>query len=493
MSSFRSPLAVLACALLSLGGAEPAIAASEPEGPRVRVELLSEVAAMAPGQTFWVALHQRIAPGWHTYWMNPGDSGEPPRIEWVLPAGFTVGEIAWPFPERIPVGSAMTYGYSGEVVLPIPVTPPADLRPGSRVTLRGHASWLVCEKTCIPEDAPVSLTLPVVAGAPPPHPRGAPLIAAARRSVPIPSPWPASFVATSEDVTLTVKASDLMPERITEVWFYPARWGAIELAAPQRARVETTGIRLDVARGPLRDAVTTPLEGVLVLAERLDGGVARHAFWVTAPPRSVAGDHEAPLASVLRAIALALAGGLVLNLMPCVLPVLSVKALGLVQHSTGRARCAAFAVSPLRGRAGVVRGRGGHALALRAGGEQLGWGFQLQSPAFVTLSRGFSSRRAQLFRRLRGPRAVRSCRPGHGGARGVRAVVLGRRARHGGGDAVHGAVHGRGRSIRDRSAGPSRYSSSRRSGSGWPCRTCFSRSFRRGAVCCQSPAPGCPG
>ena len=384
--SLRGFLAVLACAFLVLGGAAPSIAESGSEGPKVRVELVSEVGAIAPGQTFWVALHQRITTGWHTYWMNPGDSGEPPRIQWALPSGFVAGEIAWPFPERIPVGSAMTYGYSGEVVLPIPVTAPAGLLPGTRVTLLGHASWLVCEKTCIPEDAPIALTLPVTAGAPPADQRGAPLIAVARRSVPTPSPWPTSFVTTSEDVRLTVKASGLMPERITEIRFYPARWGAIDLAAPQRARVDTAGIRLDVARGPLRDAVAAPIDGVLVVAEHLDGGVARHAFSLTAAPRSLAGDRDALLAALLQAIGLALAGGLMLNLMPCVLPVLAVKGLGLVQHSTGRS--AQLRIHGLTYTAGVLVSFAvvaGALIALRAGGEQLGWGFQLQSPAFVTL------------------------------------------------------------------------------------------------------------
>src|SRR5262245_24206704 len=117
--SLRSTLVVVACVFLTLGGARASYgAASEPRGgasePRVRVDLLSEVASFTPGQTFWVGLHQRISPGWHTYWMNPGDSGEPPRIEWALPSGFTAGEIAWPFPERIPDGTAMAYGYAGE-------------------------------------------------------------------------------------------------------------------------------------------------------------------------------------------------------------------------------------------------------------------------------------------------------------------------------------------------------------------------------------------
>jgi len=115
--SLRGILVVFACVFLLLGGAcASSAAAPEPRGtasgPRVRVELLSEVTSFTPGQTFWVGLHQRISPGWHTYWMNPGDSGEPPRIEWALPSGFTAGEIAWPFPERIPAGPAMTYGYS---------------------------------------------------------------------------------------------------------------------------------------------------------------------------------------------------------------------------------------------------------------------------------------------------------------------------------------------------------------------------------------------
>src|SRR5437870_11322800 len=111
----RCTLAVLACSLLLVGSPAASTAASEPDSHRVRVELVSEVGGIAPGQPFWVALYQRISPGWHTYWVNPGDSGEPPRVEWALPSGFTVGEIAWPLPQRIPVGAAMTYGYSGEV------------------------------------------------------------------------------------------------------------------------------------------------------------------------------------------------------------------------------------------------------------------------------------------------------------------------------------------------------------------------------------------
>jgi thiol:disulfide interchange protein DsbD len=361
--------------------ASASLAASNPPSPLVRVELLGEAQSIRPGETFWVALRQQITPGWHTYWgVNPGDAGEPTRIEWTLPAGFTAGEIAWPYPARFPVGIAMSYGYEREVVLPIPVTAPRDLAPGAPVTLRGQASWLVCDKICIPEEAPVALSLPVAGDTPRPDPRGASLIAAARRTLPTPSPWPASFVATPETVTLTVAARDLAPERIAEVWFYPARWGAIEQAAPQRARVEPGRITLEVKRGQLAEATATPLEGVLVVAERLDGGVARQAFSMRAEPRS----GPAALA-LLQAMGLALAGGLVLNLMPCVLPVLSVKALALVSHAGGRAALRRHGLAYTGGVLVSFAVVAGALLALRAGGEQIGWGFQLQSPVVVTL------------------------------------------------------------------------------------------------------------
>jgi thiol:disulfide interchange protein DsbD len=356
-------------------------AASVPASPLVRVELLRETQSIRPGETFWVALRQQIHPGWHTYWgVNPGDAGEPTRVEWTLPAGFAAGEITWPYPARFPVGIAMSYGYEGDVVLPIPITAPRDLAPGTRVPLRGQASWLVCEKVCVPEEAAIALSVPVADEAPRPDPRGAALIADARRRVPSASPWAASFVASAETVSLTVAARDLAPERIAEVWFYPARWGAIEHAAPQQARLTPQGITLEVKRGQLPEATASGIEGVLVVAERLEGGVARHAFALRAEPQA-----GAAALAVLRAMALALAGGLVLNLMPCVLPVLSVKTLALVSHADGRAGLARHGLVYTAGVLLAFAVVTGALLALRAGGEQIGWGFQLQSPVVVTL------------------------------------------------------------------------------------------------------------
>src|SRR5258708_37261834 len=152
----------LAAALLVGLLAGPALAAPPRAAgpPRVSVALISEGASIEPGSPLWVGLRQRIAPGWHTYWLNPGDSGEAPSIEWSLPTGFGAEPIVWPQPERLPVGPAMSYGYTKEAVLLTRVTVPADARPGSPVTLRGPASRLACEETRIPAEAAVPLTLP---------------------------------------------------------------------------------------------------------------------------------------------------------------------------------------------------------------------------------------------------------------------------------------------------------------------------------------------
>jgi thiol:disulfide interchange protein/DsbC/DsbD-like thiol-disulfide interchange protein len=379
-------LAVLLAVLVLHGTADAAVPDIEAAGPRVRVELISDAAAVEPGGAFWVGIRQRIAPGWHTYWINPGDSGEAMTVEWDLPRGIAAGPLVWPYPERIPVGPAMTFGYSDEVVVLTRLTASADLPPGTRLALRGRASWLVCARICIPEEQDVALTLPVAAGRPAPDTRSAPAIAAALRSVPAPSPWPARYAVTPQSVTLSVAAPGLRAERVGEISFFPARWGVIEYAAPQDATVDASGITLRLTRGALPEAVQGPIDGVLVIRERLDGGMTSQAFAIQATPSGAAGGAaaHAPALSLLHAVGLALLGGLVLNLMPCVLPVLSVKALALVAHS-GRDAAWRHGVAYT---AGVLLSFGvlaGALLALRASGDQIGWGFQLQSPLVVTL------------------------------------------------------------------------------------------------------------
>ena len=165
--------AALAAVLFLLGGAA-ATRAQIVRTPHVEAELVSGSAAAQRGGTVHIALRQKIKPGWHTYWRNPGDSGEPTRLAWVLPQGWSAGEIIWPVPERQPIGPLVNYGYSNEVLLPVAVQVPASARPGETARLTAVADWLVCEEICVPEQATLALDLPVAAGpsAPPWPPSG---------------------------------------------------------------------------------------------------------------------------------------------------------------------------------------------------------------------------------------------------------------------------------------------------------------------------------
>jgi thiol:disulfide interchange protein DsbD len=226
----------------------------------------------------------------------------------------------------------------------------------------------------------------VAAGRPAADRRWGDALAQTLAALPRPSPWPVTVSATASTVTLTVAASGLLPTRIQDAWFYPLEWGLITYAAPQTLAVTAHNLTLRVARGPLADAASRPVEGVLVITEQLDAGAVRQAFMVRAAAPAAATGTAWSWTSLFQALALALAGGLVLNLMPCVLPVLSVKALALVAH--GGSGPAVMRGHGLAYTAGVLVSFAlvaGALIALRAAGEQVGWGFQLQSPVFVTL------------------------------------------------------------------------------------------------------------
>lgn len=196
---------------------------------RLRAELLSEAAVVAPGRPFWVALRLTLQPGWHTYWRNPGDSGEAPRIRWTLPEGFSAGEIQWLPPQRLPIGPLMNHGYSEEAWLPVLITPPLRLEAGA-VTLRATATWLVCKEDCIPERGEFSLTLPVGAAA---ASAQAPLFGELRNRLPRALPG-ARWQAT--DGGLRLLLPDLSLRNLREVWFFAEDYGVLDHAAEQLAK-----------------------------------------------------------------------------------------------------------------------------------------------------------------------------------------------------------------------------------------------------------------
>ena len=352
---------------------------------KVQTRLIAERAIVQPGGTVTVALRETIAPRWHTYWINPGDSGEPTRIRWTLPEGWTAGDIQWPYPARIAVGPLMNFGYSDEVLLFVDVTAPADAKPGDAVTLAAHATWLVCEEICIPEEADLTLDLEVAAL--PGYPENAGYFAPWRERLPRPSPWPAKFAATETGFALFVESPELAKAAPRAVTFFPYTDGYIKNAAEQDVQVLADGLRLATAAGwrlatPEKRAGAKAISGLLVVEDR-EG--ATRALDIALAPGAVPGAALAALdIGWLEALLFAFLGGLVLNLMPCVLPVLSMKALAFARKR-GAERGEAAKLALLYG-AGVLVSFVALAAALlilRAGGEAVGWGFQLQEPSVV--------------------------------------------------------------------------------------------------------------
>jgi thiol:disulfide interchange protein DsbD len=333
---------------------------------RDTVTLVSDTDAVAPGTSFRVALRFRLAEGWHTYWKNPGDAGVPPDLTLDLPAGAKAGPIDWPAPRRIAEGSVMTYAYTGEVLLPVTVTPPAR---GGPVTLTAHAQWLVCKDICVPEQGEFHLALPAGTASPSAQ---APLFAEHDRTVPRPSPWAATV---SDDGALWVRGPELSTATVVDAWFIPDQPDRIQDIAPQLLSVQSDGFVLSLkpAKGTSLD---TGVSGILSI---LDRSGQQTNVTVTAPPGPAPSTSTMPLTRVL---AFAFVGGLILNLMPCVFPILAIKAVGFAA-GVARGKAQAHAVSYTLGVLVTFVGLASALLAARAAGTAAGWGFQFASPVFV--------------------------------------------------------------------------------------------------------------
>ena len=371
-----------------------ALAAPLVKTEHVEAALVAERTSAQPGKAAPVGLKLRMADHWHTYWKNPGDSGLPTKIEWVLPEGWKADAIQWPYPQKLPIGPLMNYGYEDEVLLISELTPPAGTKPGS-YPVRAKAEWLVCKDICIPEKGELDLTLAVSDKEGAVDPRSRVAFERARNMLPAAaSGWKfdSALQGGKLVVRLTPPAGAAAPKAIA---FFPERESLIEPAAPQKVTLEGSAARIEMK---LADPPPTALQSVKGVAVSDAGwpGIPRKAIEVEAPVSASIAAAPAgstrPAAndgiggSVLAAVMFALVGGLLLNLMPCVFPVLGIKVLGFLEHAHGEAR-------PLRVQgwaffAGAVLSflvLAGIMLALRAGGTQLGWGFQLQSPVVVTL------------------------------------------------------------------------------------------------------------
>jgi thiol:disulfide interchange protein DsbD len=366
----------LAALLLLIAAATPA-AAQLDGAPRVQTRLLAEHASVAPGGTVTIAFEQIIRPGWHTYWRNPGDVGQPTTLDWKLPAGWKAGALQWPYPVRLPVGPFMDFGYEGKAWILSNLTAPADAKPGDTVTLKAAATWLVCKEVCVPEEATLDVALKIG----PPDAAAMPAaFATARARLPTPSPWTARY-RIGDSLDLYVAARSLVDARPTAASFFPFDTGSVKGPAPQTLGFAASGLILRTEPGKALVKKGGPLDGVLVLASA-DGST--QALEIHATPGPVPDMESGPDTGFLTALLLAFLGGLILNLMPCVLPILAMKAFALSSQA-GRDRREAVRESLAYGIGAILSfvALGGLLLALRAGGQAIGWGFQLQEPVVV--------------------------------------------------------------------------------------------------------------
>ncbi len=369
------------------------VIAASPALAQVKASLVATETSVAPGRAFTVALRLDHEREWHTYWINPG-TGYPTSLTWELPEGWTAGEIQWPTPHVVKdrKGNITGNGYENVTYLPVTLTPPADARPGEIVTIRAFTEWLMCADVCIPGEARVALDLRIAAEPPVAASGPGAEAAAALRSLPQNVPgWELTATRSGQTITLRLKADEGAPLKEPEgLWFF-ASDGFIQYDQPQTVRAGGPGeYFLDMPVAQAADQATTRLVGVLarkaswlpdaeVPGMRIDLPIAAAAPGATT--EAAATGSPAGLAGTL---ALAMLGGLILNLMPCVFPVLGIKILGFVnQAGSDRSRVIMHGLVFTLGVLLSFWALAGALAILRAGGDQLGWGFQLQSPGFV--------------------------------------------------------------------------------------------------------------
>ena len=256
----------IALALLCLSVAASAVADGRAVSiPHGTVELVSEQDSIQPGRALLLGLRFRLEKGWHIYWVNPGDSGEPPRLEWHLPAGLRAGAIEWPAPSRLPIPPLMDYGYEGEVLLPVPIENTSGLAVGAEAALSADMKAIVCREVCIPAKAGLSLSLPVRAQRPHESAETQAMFSAARKA--LPKPAPATWKPLARDLGDSFELRVNTGHAASAAWFAPFDPLVIENAAPQKTASTKAGIRLILKKSDQLLKPILRLRGVLVLPE----------------------------------------------------------------------------------------------------------------------------------------------------------------------------------------------------------------------------------
>lgn len=362
----------------------PAFAQDAPPSDKkyVTIRLLPERATIKAGDEIWIGVEQSIAPDWHTYWVNPGDSGSTARIEWHLPEGFQVGDISWPAPRKIPYGPLTNYGYSDQTILLQKLMVP-DTLPEGPVRIDATIDILVCNEICIPESGTYSITLNDPNNT---TENNAAYLKSVEEALPIAKTWDASFHEQDGKFVLSVTTEGENLEGHEGLAFFPYDWGLVENSAVPEFEVKGDKLVMRQKRGERKFDDIDRTAGLITFTS--NGEMKSFSI--------IAGKGAAPAATEMtppdgannwwKAALLAFLGGLVLNLMPCVFPVLSIKALSLVKyasHDHQRAHWLGLSYT-----AGVILSFlaiAGLLIIIKGAGAHIGWGFQLQNPIVVAL------------------------------------------------------------------------------------------------------------
>jgi len=380
MRLFRSLFVLLLLPAAILAARPPANLPASADAPHVHVQLITPQDQIYPNGKNAVGLYFKLEAGWHVYWKNAGDSGEPPHIHWTLPEGVTAGAMRFPAPKRLPLGPLMDFGYEDEVLFPLQLQVAPTVTAG-KVLLHAHVDWLVCREVCIPGKADLETMLGMMPTEPPAlvgSAQDADLMT--RLAATLPKPLPADVTVTFQPTKDGFRLGVVTGHKERQAAFFPADQDILDNPSPQKPAPTSKGLVLELKRDAMLKTTPAQLAGVL----ELSGG---RAYEIAAQPGTVAaGALEIEWGALLKSTCLAFLGGLLLNLMPCVFPVLFLKGLALVKsghHELHTMRMHGFVYA-----AGIVASFWvlvGVLLGLRAAGSTLGWGFQFQSPIFLAL------------------------------------------------------------------------------------------------------------
>ncbi len=395
MKSKFSQLLLSLLILLSFNGQAQVVV-----GEHVDAELVAEMTGVVPGQDTWVALRLDHMENWHTYWKNPGDAGRATQIDWTLPEGVTAGEIIWPTPKRIELPADLVdFGYEDEIFLQVPLSI-SDSFDAESLDISANAQWLECEDICIPGGATVALSLPVLAESQiTQNPQWIEGFAITRASIPSSDvSFDTTFSIADGNLNLLVQATEAVFENASSIRFIPGEHRVFDYISPQEITYQLSSLQLSQGHHPRLSEAPEEITGLLLVTDNsgqqisyeitaVSAGIdASDLGFLAASASTLRSSSSASEMNLLLVFVFAMLGGMILNLMPCVFPVLSLKVLSLASNSNSSQQ--EKRLHGLAYTAGIISAfliLAAVLLTLQAGGALIGWGFHLQAPWFISL------------------------------------------------------------------------------------------------------------